>query len=216
MTHQKRLSAAKHYPIDRKGNSYVATIKGSRDADSAIPAGLFMRDVLEYADTEKEAKKIIRKGDLLRNKEAVGDVQEGIGVLDIVEIPETDEKFRVIKNGDNLDFVPVENDEVVAKIVDKSQEDGELVYRLHNGENYRTKDDFQTGSTLAFNGGVEEVELEEGAEVLVIRGKHAGETAEVEEIIERGMNDDTAIIENDNKFETQLENLVAVTDIEVK
>jgi small subunit ribosomal protein S4e len=216
MTHQKRLSAPKHYPIDRKGNSYVATIKGSCDADSAIPAGLFMRDVLEYADTEKEAKKIIRKGDLLRNKEAVGDVQEGIGVLDIVEIPETDEKFRVIKNGDNLDFVPVENDEVVAKIVDKSQEDGELVYRLHNGENYRTKDDFQTGSTLAFNGGVEEVELEEGAEVLVIRGKHAGETAEVEEIIERGMNDDTAIIENDNKFETQLENLVAVTDIEVK
>jgi len=56
MTHQKRLSAPKHYPIHRKSETYVATIKGSRDADSAIPAGLFLRDVLEYAETKKEAK----------------------------------------------------------------------------------------------------------------------------------------------------------------
>jgi small subunit ribosomal protein S4e len=215
VTHQKRLSAPKHYPIDRKDEKYVATIRGSRDADSAIPAGLFLRDVLEYADTEKEAKEIIRNGDILRNGEEVRDVQEGVGVLDIVEIPETGEKFRVIKNGDNLDFVPVENNEVFGKIVGKSQEDGELVYRLHSGENYRTNDDFQTGSTLVFGSGVEEIELEEGAEVIVIRGKHAGETAEVEEIVERGMNDDTAIIENDTTFETQLENLVAVTGVEV-
>jgi small subunit ribosomal protein S4e len=215
MTHQKRLSAPKHYPVNRKEKSYVATIKGSRDADSAIPAGLFLRDVLEYADSEKEAKKIIRKGELIRNKDPVGDVQEGVGVLDIVEIPETGEKFRVVKNGDNLDFVPVENDEVVGKVVEKSQEEGEFVYRLHSGENYRTKDDFQTGGTLVFNGGVEEVKLEEGAEVIVIRGQHAGETAEVQEIVERGMNNDTAIIENDTTFETQVENLVAVTGIEV-
>ncbi|MFB6241924.1 MAG: hypothetical protein ABEJ36_03925 [Candidatus Nanosalina sp.] len=215
MTHQKRLSAPKHYPIDRKDKSYVATIKGSRDADSAIPAGLFLRDVLEYADSEKEAKEIIRKGELVRNNEPVGDVQEGVGVLDIVEIPETDEKFRVVKNGDNLDFVPVDNDEVIGKIVDKSQEGGENVYRLHSGENYRTKDDFRTGSTLVFNGGVEEVPLEEGAEVIVIRGQHAGETAEVDEIVERGINDDTAVIENDTTFETQLRNLVAVTGVEV-
>ncbi len=216
MTHQKRLSAPKHYPINRKNESYVATIKGSRDADSAIPAGLFLRDVLEYAESKKEAKEIVRNGDLLRNEERIGDIQEGLGVLDLVEIPETDETFRVVKNGDNLDFVPVDDGEVVAKIVEKSQEEGEFVYRLHNGENYRTKDDFQTGSTLVFNGGVEEVELEEDAEVIVIKGQHAGDTAVIQSIERRGMNPDTAIIENDTTFETQLENLVAVTGLEVK
>ena len=216
MTHQKRLSAPKHYPINRKNESYVATIKGSRDADSAIPAGLFLRDVLEYAESKKEAKEIVRNGDLLRNEERIGDIQEGLGVLDLGEIPETDETFRVVKNGDNLDFVPVDDGEVVAKIVEKSQEEGEFVYRLHNGENYRTKDDFQTGSTLVFNGGVEEVELEEDAEVIVIKGQHAGDTAVIQSIERRGMNPDTAIIENDTTFETQLENLVAVTGLEVK
>ena len=216
MTHQKRLSAPKHYPINRKSETYIATIKGSRDANSAIPAGLFLRDVLDYAESKKEAKEIVRNGDLLRNEERIGDIQEGLGVLDLVEIPETDETFRVVKNGDNLDFVPVDDGEVVAKVVEKSQEEGEFVYRLHNGENYRTKDDFRTGSTLVFNGGVEEVELEEGAEVIVIKGQHAGDTAEIQEIQNRGMNPDTAIIENDTTFETQLENLVAVTGLEVK
>lgn len=217
MTHQKRLSAPKHYPIERKKTSYVATIKGSRDADSAIPAGLFLRDVLEYAETEKEAKEIIRNGDLLRNGEPVGDIQEGVGVLDLVEIPETEEKFRVIKNGDNLDFVPVESGEYLAKAVDKHEEGERFVYRLHNGENYSTKDEFDTESTLVLGDGVEELKLEEGAEALVIRGQHAGESVEIEEIERRGMNPDTAIIsENGNEFETQLENLVATTGLEVK
>lgn len=216
MTHQKRLSAPKHYPIERKKTKYVSTIKGSRKAGTAIPAGLFLRDVVEYAETEKEAKEIIRNGDLLKNGEEVGDVREGVGILDLIEIPETEEVYRAVKNGDNLDFVPVEGGKVVGKVVEKSLEDGEYVYRLHNGENYRTKDDFQTESTLVFEEGVEEIELEEGAEVLVIKGQHAGDTADVQEINRRGMNPDTALIENDTTFEIQLENLVATTGINLK
>jgi small subunit ribosomal protein S4e len=216
MTHQKRLSAPKHYPIERKGSKYVATIKGSRGSDSAIPAVLFLREVVDYADTEKEAKQIVRNGGLLRNEEPVNDIQEGVGELDLVELPEADETYRVVKNGKNLDFVPVEGGEVVAKIVDKEMEGDEFVYRLHNGENYRTKDDYSTGNTLVFDDGVEEVELEEGAEVLVKTGSHAGETAEVQEINSRGMNPDTAVIENDTTFETQLENLVATTGVELR
>ena len=216
MTHQKRLSAPKHYPIERKKTKYVSTIKGSRKAGTAIPAGLFLRDVVEYAETEKEAKEIIRNGDLLKNGEQVGDVQEGVGILDLIEIPETEEVYRAVKNGDNLDFVPVEDGKVAGKVVEKTLEDGEYVYRLHNGENYRTKDDFKTESTLVFEDGVEEIELEEGAEVLVVKGQHAGDTAEIQEINRRGMNPDTALIENDTTFETQLENLVAKTGINLK
>lgn len=216
MTHQKRLSAPKHYPVRRKESSYVSTIKGSRNADSAIPAVLFLRDVVEYADSSKEAKEIVNNGGLLRNGDRVGDIQEGLGQLDLVELPDTEEAFRVLKNGDNLDFVPVEEDTVFAKVVDRSVEGEEFVYRLHNGENYRTGDDFSTGNTLVFGDGVEEIELDEGAEVLVIKGRHAGDTAEVQEINERGMNPDTAMIENSESFETQLDNLVAVTGLEFR
>ncbi len=218
MTHQKRLPAPKHYPIQRKQNTYVSTIKGSRSSENAVPAVLVLRDILEYAETEKEAKEIVRNGDLLRNGEPLRDIKEGIGVLDVIEIPETEEVYRVIRKGKYLEFVEVEDSEKSAgKVVGKSVEGEEYVYRLHNGENYRTKDEFNTGSTLVFNGGVEEFELEEGAEVLVIDGKHAGETAELTEINERGMNSNVGTVEeNGNEFETQLENLVAVGDLEVE
>jgi|AntDeeMinimDraft_6_1070357.scaffolds.fasta_scaffold00045_45 small subunit ribosomal protein S4e len=218
MTHQKRLPAPKHYPIQRKQNTYVSTIKGSRSSDNAVPAVLVLRDILEYADTEKEAKQIVKNGDLLRNGDPIRDIKEGIGILDVIEIPETEEVYRVIRKGKYLEFVDVEDSEKTAgKVVGKSVEGEEFVYRLHNGENYRTKDEFNTGSTLVFNGGVEEFKLEEDTEVLVIEGKHAGETAELTKITKRGMNSNVGRVKkNGHEFETRLENLVAIGDLEVE
>ncbi|MFB6292407.1 MAG: hypothetical protein ABEI58_03365 [Candidatus Nanohaloarchaea archaeon] len=216
MTHRKRLPAPKHYPISRKGLTYVSSIEGSRSPENAIPAVVLLREVLDYADSKKEAKKIVQDRNLYRNGEPVTDIRQGIGVLDVVEIPETEESYRVIRKGRNLSFVPVKDaDKVAAKIVGKRVEDEEYVYRLHNGENYRTEDEYETGNTLVFNDSVKEVALEEGADVIVISGQHAGETAELKEIHERGMDDDTGVVEAEEEFETQLQNLVAVKGIEL-
>ena len=217
MTHQKRLSAPKHYPIERKHYSYVSGMKGSRSNETAIPAVLFLRDVTEYAESEKEAKQIISNGQLLRNGERVRDVKEGIGVLDVVTLEEVDEAYRVIIEGDNLRFVQVEDSEkTIARVQDKKTEGDEFVYHLHNGDNLRSENEYSTGSSLLFNGDVEEVKREEGTNVLVISGQHAGEVAELKELNRRNLGDDTGTVENeDREFETQLENLVAVKDIDL-
>lgn len=218
MTHMKRLPAPKHYPIGRKEGKYTTTIKGSRSPEQAIPAVLFLREVTEYAENKKEAKQIIRDGNLLRNGEPVRDIKDGIGVLDVVHLPPTEESYRVIKDGRKLGFVPVtDDDRYAARIEDKQVEGDEYVYRLHNGENHRTDKEYSTGNTLVFSdGNVKEVALEEGATALVIGGAHAGETAEINEIRERGMNTNTAIVESETQeFETPLENLVAYETLQV-
>lgn len=216
MTHQKRLPAPKHYPVEKKDKAYISTIKGSRGSENAIPAVLLLRDVLEYAENEKEAKEIIRNGDLYRNGERIREIKEGIGILDLVELPETEETYRVVRKGNYLDFIPLADDsKVAAKIVDKSVEGEKYIYRLHSGENYTTEDEFSTGNTLIFGSGVEELELEEGSRVLVVSGQHAGEVAEIEKINERGMDPDTGKVENGSEFETRLENLVAVGELKV-
>jgi small subunit ribosomal protein S4e len=216
MTHQKRLSAPKHYPIERKHYSYVSGIKGSRSSGSAIPAVLFLRDVTGYAESEKEAKQIIRDGQLLRNGERVRDVKEGIGVLDVVTLKEVDEAYRVIIEGDNLRFIEVDDsDKTIARIEEKSTEGDEFVYHLLNGDNYRSEESFETGSSLLLNREVEEVKREEGAQVLVISGKHAGEVAELKDIQRRNLDRDTGTVESEYEFSTQLENLVAVKDIQL-
>jgi len=217
MAHDKRLPAPKHYPISRKETKYVSTIEGSRSRENAVPAVVVLREVLEYAENETDAKEIVQDRALLRNGEPVTDIRQGIGVFDVVELTETDEAYRVLRNGRDLSFVPVTDAEkVAAKIVGKDTEDEEYVYRLHNGENYRTDKQYDTGNTLVMNSPVTEVELEEGAEVVIFRGKHAGETAELEEIDERGMNPDTGKVDTgEQEIETQLENLVAVEDIQL-
>ncbi len=214
MNHQKRLSAPKQYPIDRKDGSYISTLEGSRSNDNAIPAVLFLREVTGYADTKKEAKKILKDGKLLRNGEELRNIRQGIGVLDVIELPDAEEAYRVVRDGEELEFVPVEDeDRVAAKITGKRNEGDRFVYSLHSGENYSTKDEFSTGNTLVFNGGVKEVELEEGAEVLAVDGRHAGQTGKVEDIQE-GMTS-LAVVSNGEEFRTSLENLVAVEDIEL-
>lgn len=216
MSHQKRIPAPKHYPIKRKDNTYISTIKGSRSKDNAIPVVVFLRDVLEYAETEKEAKQIVENGDIKRNGDIIKDVKEGVGILDVVEIPETEETFRAVRRGKYLEFIPVDDSKVAAKITGKDVKGERFIYRLHSGENYSTKDEYSTGNTLVFDdGSVSEVALEEGAEALVIKGKHAGDVAEVKEVKDEGIQS-TAVIENDREFETELENLVAIEDLEVE
>lgn len=218
MTHQKRLPAPKHYPIEVKHGKYVSTIEGARSGSIAVPAVLFLREITGYADSKKDAKKIVRNGDLLRNGEPITDVRNGVGILDTVELPPAEESYRVVKKGDELAFIPVTDPEVhAARIEDKRTEGDLYVYELHTGENYSSEEQYATGSTLVFrDGDAKEVELEEGAEVLVNDGGHAGEIAEVKQIVERGMNHDTATVEAEEEFETRLDNLVAVEGFEVE
>ena len=215
MSHQKRLSAPKHYPVDRKGLTYTTTSEGSRSPEDGIPAVIFLREVTGYAETKKEAKEIIRNGDLIRNGNRVGDVRDTIGIMDVVEIPSTEETFRVLPKSEGLKFEETVDDRVAAKIEGKRVEGDEYIYSFHNGENYKSGEEYSTGTTLIFNDEVESAELEEGAEAIILDGKHAGQKAEVKELHSRGMRPDTASVQTENEFEIIQDKLLAIGDLEV-
>ena len=214
MTHQKRLSAPKHYPIEKKDQTYITTSKDSRSPETSIPTLLFLREVTNYADTKKEATQIVKQGKIKRNGQEIRDIQTALGTLDTVEIEDTEEKYRVITKTDKLAFQPLENaEQVTAKIVDKALEDNQYVYRLHNGENLKTEEEYQTENTLIIeNEEVQnEIEMEENQKAIVIQGKHAGKTGEITQITRQGRNPDTATLQNDEEeFQTRLQNLVAI------
>lgn len=215
MGFKKRLAAPKHYPIERKKNSYVVQIKGSRSDKDAIPTVLFLRDVLGHAESVSEAKEIVKDGKVKRNGDTIGDVKQGLGSLDLVEVEGLDENYRLVKTAKGMDFIPTDDTRSVAKITGKRVEGDRYIYSLHNGENYSTDEEYTVQNTLIFDGDIEEVPLEEGQTVLVTDGQHAGETAELLEKNLRGMNASTATVEADQEFETRLDNIVAVGDVEV-
>ncbi len=216
MAHQKRLSAPKHYDIDRKGLTYTTTTEGSRSPEQGIPAVIFLREVTGYADTKKEAKKIIRDGQLHRNGDRVTGIRDTIGIMDVIEISETGETYRMLPSSETLIFEETSDDRVAAKVTGKTVEGDEYVYHLHNGENYRTSEEYSTGSTLIFNGDAEEHEMSEGEEAVILGGQHAGKTAEIKELHSRGMKDDAATVEtSDAEFEIRQDKLFVKGDLEV-
>lgn len=216
MTHQKRISAPKHYDIERKGLTYISTSEGSRGKENGIPVLLFLREITNYADTKKEAKQIIRNGQLERNGDRVRDVRDSAGVMDALHIPKVNESYRVLPSKETMLFYETTDQRPAAKIEDKSVEGEEYVYHLHNGENYRSTEDYSTGSTLVFEDDeAEAFPLEEGEEVLVLNGQHAGKTAEVKQLNKRGMRPDTAIVETEEEFEIQQDSVFVVGDLEV-
>ncbi len=216
MVHQKRLSAPKHYAIDRKGLTYTTTTEGSRSPEQGIPAVIFLREVTGYAETKKEAKEIIRNGVLFRNGDRIRNIRDTIGVMDVIEIEETEETFRMLPEAEGLVFQETNDNRSAAKVTGKTVEGEEYVYHLHNGENYRTEDEYSTGATLVFNGDVEAFQIEEEGEVVILGGKHAGKVAEVKELHSRGMRPDTATVETqESEFEIMQDKLFAKGDLEV-
>lgn len=215
MTHQKRLSAPQHYEIDRKGLTYTTTTEGSRSPEQGVPVVVFLREVTGYAETKKEAKKIVREGQVFRNGDRIRDIRDTVGIMDVVEIEETEETFRVLPKKKGLNFFNTEDKRPSAKITGKSREGEEFVYHLHNGENFRTEEEFSTGSTLIFDGDAQENSLEEESEAVILGGQHAGETAEVIELHNRGMRPNTATVETDTEFEIRQEKLFVAGDLEV-
>lgn len=214
MTHQKRLSAPKHYPIERKNQKYITTTTGSRSPENSLPALLFLREVANYADTKKEAKQIIKEGKLLRNQEPIKDVKEGLGALDTIRIPEAEKTYRIVPQPKELKFLPINTERHLAKVTGKTSQGDHFVYHLHNGGNIASEDNYDTNSTLVIEDGEiqQEIPAEEGQLGLIIQGKHAGKTGKIEKIQKRAKGSNTVTIENGEQLETRFENVLAITD----
>ncbi|EHK02097.1 hypothetical protein HRED_05698 [Candidatus Haloredivivus sp. G17] len=80
----------------------------------------------------------------MRNGDTVRDVRDTIGVMDLVEITETGESFRVLPRAESLEFHETEDDRRAVKITGKRAEGENNIYSFHNGENYRTDEEYSS------------------------------------------------------------------------
>jgi small subunit ribosomal protein S4e len=187
----KRLAAPKWWPIKRKQKKFVVSSRGSHKQEFSIPLLILIRDIFKLAETNKEAKKIIKKGDVLVDKKKRKDPKYGVGLLDVIEIPLLKKTWRAIpKNG--LSFVEIPQKESKLKIVkinDKRTLKGKKnQLNLNDGRNILTQEKYSTYDSLLIELPeqkiVEYLKFEKGSLVLVTRGKNAGKLARIK-IIER-------------------------------
>lgn len=200
MTHLKRLQASKNFPIERKKFKFtVAPRAGPHAKEESIPLQIIIRDVLKYAETIKQAKKIIKKKEVKIDGKVRTDQKYPVGLMDVIEIPKIGEYYRIIPKTGKLIISKITKEKAkykLCQIKNKTNiKKGNIQLNLHDGRNIiipvkdpkKPKEDaYSVGDTLIISLPeqkiLEHIKLEKGNLGMVVKGKHAGEVGELKDI----------------------------------
>jgi small subunit ribosomal protein S4e len=220
----KALSAPMVVHINRKENTWtVRTKAGAYKKQDSVSLGIVLRDYLKLATNLKEAKKILRGGDVKVNGVIRKDYQFGIGLFDLVEIEKQkllhravfDKKRRIIvkevKNKSNEKIVRVEFKKMTKKGIQITTNDGRVFIndKVKVGDSIKLK--------VPENKEEAVLQAKEGAIVYITKGVHCSETGKIKEIVPGSVNREKLVkIEQDKKsFETILKNVFVIGEKEI-
>ncbi len=191
--HLKRLASPDFWPVLRKEFKWVVRPScGPHPASKSIPLLLIVRDILRYAETGREARKLIAEGHFKVDCVVRTNYRYPVGLMDVVEVVDTGEVFRVIPAPvDYLTLIPISRDEAsfkLCRIENKTVvKGGHIQLNLHDGRNVLIRvsdpsrpveDSYATMGTLKLSIPRQEVlkyiPLEEGSLVIVTDGRNVG------------------------------------------
>lgn len=208
--HQKRLSAPHDYPIERKENTYVIKGKGPHAADTGLPLLVVLRDVLEYVDSESEAKQVLDDEKVLVDGSVRKNPAYTVGFMDVVGFPDMDTYYRVLLDTRGFVLQQVDDaDRKLARIEDKTTIAGGVTQlNLHDGNNIEVDDAgaYDTRSSVLLSLPDKDIEdefrFDEGNLAYVSGGRHTGLRATITDITEqRGGNPRMVTLETDDGTE---------------
>ena len=193
LRHLKRYKAPAHWPISKKGFVWAPRPSpGPHPLTGCIPLSILLRDALGYARTSREAKLIIAQGMVKVDGRVRRDEGYPIGLMDVVEIPEANLRFRIVPAPKKA-LAPVEIGESEAsfklcKVMDKKTlKGGNIQLNLHDGRNLILKvadpknpveDGYSTRDVLKLSIPDQSIlglfKFEAGSYAVVVDGKNVG------------------------------------------
>jgi small subunit ribosomal protein S4e len=210
MAKLKRFSAPKFWKIKKKVSKWtVAPSPGPHKKFECIPLQILLRDILKVAETGKEAKTILNRGEIIVDGLARKDTSYPLGLMDTVAIPKMKKYFRVVPSEKGLMLVDIDEAEVgkkLFKIKNKTVvKKGKIQLNLHDGKNLLVgKDVYKTGDSLLLKMPeqkiLEHIKMEKGSTGLITHGKNSGKLVKIKEVIvTRSREPNKVICELDNE-----------------
>ncbi|MEM2854243.1 MAG: 30S ribosomal protein S4e [Desulfurococcaceae archaeon] len=224
--HLKALAAPAFWPILRKEYKWaVKPSPGPHPIDRCIPLLIIVRNMLKYAKTSREARKLIAEGQFKVDGVVRRNYKYPVGLMDVVEVVTTGEVFRVLPVPTKyMDLIKVPKEESsfkLCRIEDKTVvKGGHIQLNLHDGRNYLIKvsdprnpveDVYDTLGTLKISVPKQQlldyVPLKEGVIAIVTWGRNVGRVGRIVSI-QRGFKRVKSIVtledRNGVKFQTSL------------
>lgn len=136
----KREVSPLFWPIHRKEEVWaVRPSPGPHGIAESFPLLVIVRDLLGYAETRREAKIIIKEGKIKVDGQVRYDERFPVGLMDVVEIPDVEQYFRVLPSKKGLILHPISREESrfkLCKVVSKTTvKGGHIQLNLHDGRN---------------------------------------------------------------------------------
>ena len=201
--HLKRLVAPDFWPVLRKEYKWVVKPSpGPHPIERSIPLLILVRDILGYAETGREARKVIAEGHIKVDGKVRRNYKYPVGLMDVIEIVDTGETFRIVPVPVKFMMpVPISREEAsfkLCRIENKTTvHGGNIQLNLHDGRNIIIKvadpanpeeDIYKTVGTVKISIPGQELldyfPLEEGCTVIVIGGRNVGRVAKLVSISE--------------------------------
>ncbi len=172
----------------------VTTSPGPHGSEESVPLSVALRDNLDIAKTRKEAEKILGQGEVKVDGKVRKNPNYPVGLMDVVEIPKTDQFWRVFYDRKGyLFFKGIDSEEAgfkLEKIVGKHPfKGGKLQISFHDGKTLIGDfEDFDIDDTLKLSLPELEVEehvpCEENNLAFVTGGTNVGRVGKIKKILE--------------------------------
>ncbi|MBW2976669.1 30S ribosomal protein S4e [Candidatus Woesearchaeota archaeon] len=191
--HLKRNFAPRNWKINKKGIKFIAKPSpGPHKMSMSLPLNVIMRDILDYANTNREVRFILQNKDVRVDGSRIKDYRFPVGLFDVLSLDEVDEHFRVIldKKG-KLDLIKIgkgESNLKLCRIAGKTIVKGKTQLNLYDGKNIIAGEgNYKVGDSvllaLGKNELKESINLGKGVLIYLIGGKHTGHIGKVQDII---------------------------------
>lgn len=191
------MAAPAVLPVARKTHVWLQKPSaGAHGKQHSVALGTLLVEQLHVCETQRLVKKLITHGKVKVDGRNVDNAKMPIGLMDVISIPALDKHYvMLVKSGQLL---PVEIPAAQAqtkfcRIMDKTVlPGGRIQLHLHDGRNLlmvREEDRFKTGDTVKLGipkQGVQGfLKMEKGATCYIHQGRHSGQTAQLDEIVDR-------------------------------
>ncbi|MDI9620061.1 MAG: 30S ribosomal protein S4e [Candidatus Nezhaarchaeota archaeon] len=197
----KRYAMPAWWPIPVKEHVWAPRPSpGPHSLEKGMPLIIVVRDILNLAETSREAKYILRSGAIKVDGVTRRDFKFPVGLMDVIEVEKEGLLFRLLpRPGKILDLVPIPEGEKQFKLCrienKKTVKGGHVQLNLHDGSNvlvrvsdpknpvedvYRTFDVVKL--SLPDRKILEHYSFEPGNVALVISGKKIGRVGKIVEI----------------------------------
>ncbi len=199
--HLRSFAIPGFWPIPRKEQFWAPKPSpGPHPVERSLPLLVVIRDILKYAGTSREARRIIGRGAIMVDGKPRKDYTYPVGLMDVIEIPETGEAYRVIPfPGSFFKLHPIPREEAsfkLCRIEDKSTvKGGHVQLHFHDGRNHLIRvsdptnpveDKYRTLGTVKLAIPIQEildyVPLENGKLAIVTSGRNVGRVGRIVEV----------------------------------